>query len=216
MSADILNTSIEYLKGVGPRRGELLRQEAGIFSFGDLLEFYPFRYVDRSRFYKVSEVLEDYPYVQLRGFISDVELHGQKRATRMTATFTDDSGSLELVWFNGIKWLKNAYKPNVEYIVFGKPSLFNRRFNIVHPEVEPVSPGAINQESAMQPVYNSSEKLRAQGLDSRGIGKLMRTLLPLVIDHVNETLPPHLLEAIRLPDRKTTLSDIHFPSGPTA
>ena len=216
MSVDILKTSIEYLKGVGPRRGELLRQEAGIFSFGDLLEFYPFRYVDRSRFYKVSEVLEDYPYVQLRGFISDVELHGQKRATRMTATFTDDSGSLELVWFNGIKWLKNAYKPNVEYIVFGKPSLFNRRFNIVHPEVEPVSPGAINQESAMQPVYNSSEKLRAQGLDSRGIGKLMRTLLPLVIDHVNETLPPHLLEAIRLPDRKTTLSDIHFPSGPNA
>lgn len=214
MSQEYLKTSIEYLKGVGPKRGELLRKEAQVFTFGDLLEFFPFRYVDRSRFYKISEISEDLPYVQLRGFIANVELHGHKRATRMTATLRDETGTLELVWFQGIKWLKSTFKPNVEYIVFGKPSLFNRSYNIVHPEVEPVTPGAINQESAMQPVYNSSEKLKSQGLDSRGIAKLMRTLLPLAIDHVRETLPPEMLAAIKLPDRKTTLLHIHFPPDP--
>jgi ATP-dependent DNA helicase RecG len=216
MSQEYLKTSIEYLKGVGPKRGELLRKEAEIFTFGDLLEFFPFRYVDRSKFHKISEVSEDLPYVQLRGYISDIELHGQRRTTRMTAEFSDGTGKLELVWFNGFKWLKNVFKPNIEYVVFGKPTLFGRRFNIVHPEVEPVTPGAINQESAMQPVYNSSEKLRSQGLDSRGISKLMRTLLPLAIDHVRETLPAAMLEAIKLPDRKATLSHIHFPPNPLA
>jgi ATP-dependent DNA helicase RecG len=216
MSQEYLKTSIEYLKGVGPKRGELLRKEAEIFTFGDLLEFFPFRYVDRSKFHKISEVNEDLPYVQLRGYISDIELHGQRRTTRMTADFSDGTGKLELVWFNGFKWLKNVFKPNIEYVVFGKPTLFGRRYNIVHPEVEPVTPGAINQESAMQPVYNSSEKLRSHGLDSRGISKLMSTLLPLAIDHVGETLPAAMLEAIKLPDRKTTLSHIHFPPNSLA
>lgn len=216
MIQEYLKTSIEYLKGVGPKRGDLLRKEAEVFTFGDLLEFFPFRYVDRSKYYKVSEVREDLPYVQIRGYIVDVELHGQKRATRMTATLRDETGTMELVWFQGIKWLKSAFKPNEEYIVFGKPSLFGRRYNIVHPEVEPVTPGAINQESAMQPVYNSSEKLKSQGLDSRGISKLMRTLLPLAIDHVRETLPAEMLSAIKLPDRKTTLLHIHFPPDPLA
>ncbi len=211
---EFLNNSIEYLKGVGPRRGELLRTEAGIFTFGDLLEFFPFRYVDRSKFYKVNEVNEDLPYVQLRGYISDIELHGNRRTTRMSATLGDKTGKIELVWFQGFKWLKNAFKPGVEYIVFGKPSLFGRRYNIVHPEVEPVTPGAISQVSAMQPVYNSSEKLRSHGLDSRGLGKLMQVLLPQAINHIQETLPEALLVSVNLPDRKTAISDIHFPPNP--
>ena len=214
MKPDFLKTPIEYLKGVGPKRGELLRKEAEIFTFGDLLEFYPFRYVDRSKFYKVKEVNDDLPYVQLRGYITDIELHGHRRTTRMTATFSDETGSIELVWFQGFKWLKNAFKPKEEYIVFGKPNLFGRRYNIAHPEVEPVTPGAINQESAMQPVYNSTEKLRSQGLDSKGIGKLMRTLLPQAMEHVRETLPQTMLQAIKLPARQITLSDIHFPPNP--
>lgn len=208
---DFLKNGVEYLKGVGPKRGELLRNEAGIYTFGDLLEFFPFRYVDRSKFFKVKEINEELPYIQLRGFISDIELHGQRRTTRMTATFGDETGQIELVWFQGFKWLKNAFKPDVEYIVFGKPALFGRRYNIVHPEIEGVSPGAISQVSSMQPVYNSSEKLRSQGLDSRGIGKLMQTLLPQAIQHVSETLPEALLQAVKLPDRKTAISDIHFP-----
>lgn len=208
---EFLNSSIEYLKGVGPGRGNLLRTEAGIFTFADLLEFFPFRYVDRSKFYKVNEITEDLPYVQLRGYITDIALHGNRRTTRMSAFLGDETGKIELVWFQGFKWLKNAFKPGVEYIVFGKPSLFGRRFNIVHPEIEPVSPGAISQASAMQPVYNSSEKLRSHGLDSRGFAKLMQVLLPQAINHLQETLPQALLESIQLPDRRTAISHIHFP-----
>jgi ATP-dependent DNA helicase RecG len=214
MSADYLKNPIEFLKGVGPQRAELLNKEAGIYTFGDLLEFFPFRYIDRSKFYKVQEIQPDLAYVQLRGQITHVQLHGQRRTTRMTALFTDDTGSLELVWFNGFKWLKDAYKPGVEYIVFGKPTVFGKKYNIAHPEVEPVTPGAINQQSAMQPVYNSSEKLRSRGLDSKGISKLLRTLLPQARLHIRETLPEYLLNTIKLPGREETLTNIHFPTNP--
>ncbi len=214
MSVDFLKTPVEYLKGVGPQRAELLRKEAGIATFGQLLEFYPFRYIDRSKFYKVNEIDAELPYVQLKGTISGIQLHGNKRTSRMTAVFRDDTGTMDLIWFNGFKWLKDAYKPSVEYIVFGKPAAFGHRFSIAHPEVEPVVPGAINQESAMQPVYNSSEKLRARGLDSKGIGKLLRTLLPLIHNAIPETLPRDLMETTRLPSRQQTLTSIHFPENP--
>ncbi len=212
MNQEYLNTPIEFLKGVGPQRADQLKQEAGIYTFGDLLEFFPFRYIDRSRFYKIREINADMPYVQIRGFISDIELHGHRRTTRMTATLRDETGSMELVWFRGFKWLKNSFKKEVEYIVFGKPALFGRSYNIAHPEVEPVTPGAINQESAMQPVYNSSEKLRARGLDSKGIGRLLKTLLPQAKAHIRETLPEEVLKPLRLPGRKEALTNIHFPS----
>jgi ATP-dependent DNA helicase RecG len=206
-----LDTSIEFLKGVGPQRAAVLRDEAGIHTFGDLLEFYPFRYIDRSRFHSIREIRDDMPYVQLRGFISDIELHGQKRTSRMTARLTDTTGSMELVWFRGFKWLKGQFKPGVEYIVFGKPVLFNRSFNIAHPEVEPLTPGALNQSSAMQPVYNSTEKLRAKGLDSRGIGRLMKVLLPLAEKHIREFMPADILNALGLPGRQEAMIHIHFP-----
>jgi ATP-dependent DNA helicase RecG len=206
-----LDTSIEFLKGVGPQRAAVLRDEAGIHTFGDLLEFYPFRYIDRSRFHSIREIRDDMPYVQLRGFISDIELHGQKRTSRMTARLTDTTGSMELVWFRGFKWLKGQFKPGVEYIVFGKPVLFNRSFNIAHPEVEPLTPGALNQSSAMQPVYNSTEKLRAKGLDSRGIGRLMKVLLPLAEKHIREFMPADILNTLGLPGRQEAMIHIHFP-----
>lgn len=212
MSGQFLDTPIEFLKGVGPKRAALLREEAGISTFGDLLEHYPFRYIDRSRFYKISEIRDDMPYVQIRGTISGIQLHGPRRTTRMTALLSDDTGSLELVWFRGFRWLKDRFKPGEEYIVFGKPALFGRRYNMAHPEVEPVTPGALSQGPAMQAVYNSTEKLRLHGLDSRGTGRLLRTLLPQALPHIRETLPDPILEALRLPSRKQTLSDIHFPS----
>jgi len=213
MIQDLLNTPIEFLKGVGPKRAELLKKEAGIFVFSDLLEFFPFRYVDRSKFYSASQIEADMPYVQLRGFIKGMELHGVPRTTRITATFLDSTGRIQLVWFNGLRWIKNAFDPKVEYIVFGKPSLFNNKINIVHPEVEPVTPGALNQQSAMQAVYNSSEKLKQQGLDSRGISKLLRVLLPQISDVIPETLPDNLLQGMRLPARKLAFQHIHFPSS---
>ncbi len=209
---DYLDTPIEFLKGVGPKRAELLRKELDIHSFRDLLTFFPFRYIDRSRFYTIGEIRDQMPYVQVRGMISDVRLHGKHRTTRMTATLSDSTGQMELVWFRGFKWLKDRFKPGVEYIVFGKPTLFGKRFNIAHPEVEPVTPGAINQGSAMQPVYNSTEKLGSMGLDSRGIAKLVKNLLVVVKDHLAETLPPGILSSLRLPAREEALLHIHFPA----
>ena len=126
-----LESSIEYLKGVGPNRGDLLKKELGIFTFGDLLQYYPFRYVDRSRFYKVNEVTEDIAYVQLKGTITRITSVGEKRTTRLIANFKDETGSIELVWFQSIKWMREALKAGTIYIVFGKPTVFNGKFNIV-------------------------------------------------------------------------------------
>ncbi len=193
-------------------RAALLRKEAGVSTFADLLTLYPFRYIDRSKFYKIKEVSGEMPYVQIRGTISGIKLHGERRTTRMTALLSDDTGELELVWFRGFKWLKDQFKPGVEYLVFGKPTLFGRRINIAHPEVEQVTPVALNQLSSMQAVYNSSEQLRAKGLDSKGIGRLVKTLLPLALPHIGETLPKTVLQALRLPGRQDALSAIHFPS----
>jgi ATP-dependent DNA helicase RecG len=214
MASDILSTPIEYLKGVGPQRAELLKKELGIFVFSDLLYFYPFRYIDRSRFYTISEVNEDMPYVQLKGYINNIELHGARRTTRMTATFTDQSGhSLELIWFNGFKWLKNSFKSGQEYIVFGKPTRFGRKLNIAHPETEPVSPAALNQQSGMQAVYSSTEKLKSRGLDSKGISKLIKTLLPQIQEYINESIPQTLREEIKLLGLRQSLVNIHFPEN---
>ncbi|MFO7873865.1 MAG: ATP-dependent DNA helicase RecG [Bacteroidales bacterium] len=211
---DFLETPIEFLKGVGPKRADLLKRELEIFTFNDLLTLFPFRYIDRSRFHQIRDITEDLPYVQIRGKISGIELHGHRRTTRMTAFLSDGTGIVELVWFRGFQWLKDRFKPGVEYIVFGKPQIFGGRYNIAHPEVEPVTPGAINQQSTMQPVYPSTEKLRSRGLDSKGIGKLLKTLLPQARSHIRETLPAHLLEPLRLLPRDETLTNIHFPEDP--
>ena len=126
----ILDTSIEYLKGVGPKRANLLKKEIGVHTFGDLLQYFPFRYIDKSRIHKISEIDSDLPYVQLKGTISHLKVLGKPRAQRLTAILTDHSGSLELVWFKGFKCLEGKFKPGVEYIVFGKPTLFNNKYNI--------------------------------------------------------------------------------------
>ena len=211
MSLDILETSIEFLKGVGPQRAELLKKEAEIFFFKDLLHFYPFRYIDRSKFYSIKEINEELPYIQLRGFISNIELHGVKRANRMTAVFSDNSGSLELVWFKGFRWLKDVFKPGVEYIVFGKPTRFGNKINIAHPEVEVANEESLSRLSALQPVYSSTEKLKSKGLDSKGINKLVWNLIPKVEKHISETLNEDIIGTLKLPSRKETLVNIHFP-----
>ncbi|MFP4288791.1 MAG: ATP-dependent DNA helicase RecG [Bacteroidales bacterium] len=216
MSVDILKTPIEYLKGVGPQRAELLKKEIEVFCFEDLLHFYPFRYIDRSRFYLISEINENMPFVQIRGTISNIQLHGNKRTTRMTATLTDEHRNiLELVWFKGFQWLKNKFQPGQEYIVFGKPSRFGSKLNIAHPETEAATPGSISQQSSMQPVYNSTEKLKTRGLDSKGIHNLMKNLIPQIKDVISENLPPYLTDQIKLLNRKQTLVNVHFPENAT-
>lgn len=213
MPADFLSTPIEYLKGVGPQRAELLRKELNIFTFGDLLFAFPFRYVDRSRFHTINQINPEMPYIQMKGRISNVKIHGEKRATRMTAMFYDSTGQLELVWFNGIRFLKDAFKPGVEYVVFGKPTVFNARYNIVHPEVEPASPDNLAVSSEMHPVYNSSEKLKSRGLDSKGISKIVKNLLPGIKGAINETLPQELIQNLKLISREEALFHIHFPQS---
>ena len=207
-----LDTPIEYLKGVGPLRAEVLRKELNIFFFGDLLRHYPFRYVDRSRFHTVASVQEDMPYIQLKGRISKVTLHGGKRPTRMTAMLTDATGSMELVWFQGIRWVKDALKPETDYIVFGKPGFFNGRFNIIHPELEIAAEARIEQGPSLTGVYSTTEKCKSKGLDSKGLLKLIRVLLAQLPDPVRESLPASVIMGNRLLSRRESWMNVHLPA----
>jgi ATP-dependent DNA helicase RecG len=209
----ISETPIEYLKGVGPQRAEMLKKELGIFTFGDLVGYYPFRYVDRSKFFKVSEISGDLAYVQLKGNIDKIEMIGGKRIVRMTARFSDDSGSLELVWFNGFKWLKDKFRAGQQYVVFGKPTWFNGKYNITHPEVELPSEENAPIVFKLQAFYNSSEKLKSRGLDSKGISKLQKTLLASLRGNIHETLSEEIIGNLKLITREDALMNIHFPAS---
>ncbi|GAB4135127.1 MAG: ATP-dependent DNA helicase RecG [Bacteroidia bacterium] len=214
MPDSFLDTPVEFLKGVGPERATLLRTEFDIHTFGDLLRWYPYRYVDRSRFYTAHEVNADMPYIQLRGQILQVQITGQKKAQRMTALLTDKTGSIELVWFQGLKWLTGKFQPGKEYIVFGKPTVYNGKINIAHPEVEEVNEESLKRTNGLQPMYSSSEKSKKKGLDSKGIMKLMKTLVPLMAGKIPEYLPQSVTQKLRMLSREETLRQIHFPTDP--
>lgn len=214
MTGTFLETPIEYLKGVGPERGKLLRNELNITCFGDLLSYFPFRYVDRTKFHKTNELDADMPYVQLRGKIISMEVVGKNRAQRMVANFKDDSGIIELVWFQGIKWLKNSIKPGIEYVVFGKPTVFNGKFNIAHPEVDEVNEENLKLQSSLQAMYNSSDKLKTRSLDSRGISKLVRAVLQSGTGKIPENLPTDIISHQRFISRETAFYQIHLPANP--
>jgi ATP-dependent DNA helicase RecG len=205
---------IEYLKGVGPQRGEVLRSELNIANFGDLLSHFPFRYIDRSRFYLISEIKEDLPYIQLKGKISRITAHGIKRTTRMTAILTDEQGNnLELVWFQGIKWVKTFLKTETVYIVFGKPTYFNGKPNIVHPEVEELSLAEKFSGPTLTGVYSTTEKCKALSLDSKAFVKLMKSLISGIPSYVNETLTPEILTEMQLISLRDSMVNIHFPAN---
>ena len=214
MANNLLDTPIEYLKGVGPERAKLLKQEFDIHSFGDLLRWYPYRYVDRTRFYKTNEISGDLLYVQLRGQILSLKSSGHSKGARMTAQFVDDAGSVELIWFAGLKWLQGKYKPGQEYVVFGKPTVYNGKINIAHPETEEITDENLKRTSALQPMYSSSERSKMKGLDSKGIMKLQKTVSLLVESKIPETLPEKIIENLKLLSREETLKQIHFPSNP--
>ncbi len=215
MSSTFLNTPIEYLKNVGPQKAEVLKKELHIFRYSDLLTFYPFRYVDRTKFYKIKDINEDLPYVQLRGRIVNTKTIGTKRSQRFVATFADETGKLELVWFQGAKWIAEKIKPHFshEFIVFGKPTIFGGHFNISHPEIEPVSEENTTLASALQAVYNSTEKLKTKGLDTRGIARLQKTVCSLIRNNIPETLSKTILERFHLLSREEALKQIHFPQN---
>ncbi|MDG1933620.1 MAG: ATP-dependent DNA helicase RecG [Flavobacteriales bacterium] len=206
----ILENPIEYLKGVGPTRAELFKKELNIYTYSDLLHHFPFRYIDKSLIYNISDLSEDLPYIQLRGKIIKFEEKGKFKSKRLIAHFQDDTGIIELVWFKGARWVKSGVKLNSDYIVFGKPSAFNNKFNIVHPELDLLDDN-VNFSPGLQAVYHSTELLNAKGLSSRTISKLVVTLLPHISNNLEENLSPDLIAKLNLPSREKAFNDIHCP-----
>jgi ATP-dependent DNA helicase RecG len=211
----LLENKIEFLKGVGPKRALLLNKELNIFTFDDLLNYFPFRYIDKSRIYKATEIDNDNVYYQLAGTVDQIKQIGNGHAGRITARFNDDSGSIELVWFKGLKWIKTRFEPGKKYIVFGKASVFSNRFNFVHPEIEDYNPEDFTQGESLQGVYNSTEKMKNQGLGTRQIAKLIKTLLFSVHETIGEVFPTYLIDQEKLMSRKDAYWNIHLPADST-
>ena len=211
---EFLETPIEYLKGVGQLRAELLRNELSISTFGDLLTFFPFRYVDRTRFQKISEIKDESTYYQIRARIAQVQLVGSPHHQRLIATARDESGEIELVWFQGTNWILDKLKGRPEYVIFGKPTLFNGRYNIPHPELELPARESLPVSETIRPIYNSTEKLKSKGLDYKRIARLIKTLL--LHDHfsIAENLTPDLIHRLHLISRQEAYLNIHFPQSP--
>ena len=210
---NIFDTPIEYIKGVGPQRGESLKKELKLFTLNDLIGYFPFRYIDRTKFYTTQEISDELPFVQLKGYIKSFQTLGEGNAKRMSAIFKDESGSVELVWFKGLKWIEKTYFVNTPYIVFGKASKFGTKFNIVHPEIEVFSPENVSLLGSLQPVYNSTELLKNRGLDSRGISKIIKSALAMLPQKMEETLSIEVLERLKFVDRLFAIQQIHFPTN---
>ena len=213
MDSQLLNTKIEFLKGVGPQRAELLKKELNIFTFGDLLQHFPFRYIDKSKIYQIAEITSTAAYIQLQGKITSIQVVGQKRGKRMVATFQDETGTIELVWFKGIKWLQNSIKKNVQYVVYGKPTLYRNKLNITHPELDEVEQSLIANQVTLEAVYSTTEKLTANGLHSKGIYKLQKNLVAQIQNEITETLPPYLVERLKLLNKESALINVHIPQN---
>ena len=199
---------------MGPQRAALLGKELKIFTFGDLLQHYPFRYEDRTRFYTVKEVTEDMPYVQIRGKLLGLEVVGGGFKKRLVGRFSDHTGMIELVWFQGIPWVVRKIKPGLEYVVFGKANRFGKILSIAHPEIEPVSERS-EKGGHLQPVYPLSEKLRSHYIDSKFISKLQHGIVRLAQPHIRETLPEALRLKLKLTVKKDAVIAIHFPEDVT-
>jgi len=208
-----LQQDIQFLPGVGPKRAELLREELRIHTFEDLLTHYPFRYVDRSRFYRISEVTSDLPNIQIKGEITGYATVGKGKGKRLVADFTDGTGHLQLVWFKGAKWIPENYPPGKELVVFGKPTVYQRRLNVVHPELE--DPDKKHEVSSrLQAVYSTTEKLKDHYVTSKAVSKLMANLIKGLPSRFEESLPAWLLQKLNLVNLDTAIRQIHFPDAP--
>jgi ATP-dependent DNA helicase RecG len=211
---DILQTPIEYLKGVGPSRGEMLRKELSIHRYGDLLTLFPNRYIDRTRYYKINELQAGNTEVQIVGKIIHIKTVEQKKGRgRLVATFVDDTGEMELVWFQGQKWIRESLKLNAIYVAFGKVASFSNVYNMAHPELELLEEHKQSLRSAMQPVYPSTEKLTQRGVSNRTINKMMQQLFAETQARFTETLPSYLLDELKLIPKNAALFNIHFPKS---
>jgi len=206
-------TPIDYLKGVGPNRAELLKKELGIHTFQDLLNLFPNRYLDRTQFYKINQLQRNSSDVQIIGKITHIKMVEQKRGKRLAATFNDENGKMELVWFKGHKWIKENLKLNVAYVIFGKTNWYNGTFSMPHPEMELFSDYEKSLRPAMQPVYPSTEKLTARGITNRVVNTLMQQLFLEAKNNFSETLSKPLLKDLKLLPKNEALLNIHFPQN---
>lgn len=211
---NLLETPIEYLKGVGPQRGDLLRKELGIHKYVDLLNLFPNRYIDRTRYYKINELQNSNSEVQIVGKIINIKTVEQgKGKSRLVATFVDETGQMELVWFQGQKWIRESLKINVPYVIFGKVSQFGATYNMAHPEMELLEEHKASLRSAMQPVYPSTEKLANKGISNKVINKMMQQLFVETQALFSENLPNYLLDELKLIPKNAALFNIHFPKS---
>ncbi len=215
MSNNLLQTPIEYLKGVGPQRGELLRKEVGIHKYEDLLNFYPNRYIDRTRYYKINELNNNVAEVQIIGKIINIKtVEFGKAKKRLVAVFVDETGQIELTWFQGHKWIRDTLKLNTPYVIFGKVTNFNGQYNMAHPEMELLNEHEQSLRSAMQPVYPSTETLTNRGISNRVVNKMMQQVFLETQAKFAETLPQYLIEELKLIPKNAALFNIHFPKSP--
>ena len=210
---DLTTRDIKYLQGVGPQRATMLNKELNIFSLRDLLYYFPYKYVDRSRLYYIHEIDGNMPYIQLKGQILSFETIGEGRQRRLVAHFSDGTGVVDLVWFQGIKYLMGKYKVHEEYIVFGKPTVFNGRINIAHPDIDPAKDLTLSA-MGLQPYYHTTEKMKRAGLNSHALEKLMTNAFALLQEELPETLSPKVVSENHLISLDEALHNIHFPQNP--
>ena len=211
--SDFLQQEIKFLTGVGPKRAELLNKELRIYTFEDLLYYFPYKYIDRSKFYQIRDLKPELPHIQLKGKILGFEQIGGGRKKRLVAYFTDGTGTIELVWFKGLSYIQKSLELNKEYIVFGKPGYFGGKYNIIHPEVEA---GIKNQyviQAKLQAHYSTTEKLKKNYLPSKAIARLVNNLLLQVKDKIKETLPAFLIKKYKLISLQDALFNIHYPQN---
>ena len=213
MNINLFQTPIDYLKGVGPNRADLLKKELGVYTFQDLVNLFPNRYLDRTQFYNIDQLERTSADIQIIGKITHIKTVDQKRGKRLIAYFQDDSGKMELVWFKGHKWIKENLKLNIPYVIFGKTNWYNGVFSMPHPEMELLTEYEKNLHPVMQPVYPSTEKLIARGLSNRVLNSMMQQLFLETKKSISETLPNNILESLKLITKKEALLNIHFPQN---
>ena len=211
-------TPIEYLKGVGLNRAEVLKKELQIATFEDLLRHFPYKYIDRTRFYKIREIEPELPHVQVIVRLTSKEILGERHTKRLVFQAQDDTGVMELVWFQGIKWIEKNLVPGKAYIIFGKPGFFNGKAQMAHPEIELYAPEILQRKGnlTLQPAYNSTEKLKQFTLDSKGIQKLVALLLEQFAKDIHENLPLYIINRFKLISRAEAYRNIHFPEDAAA
>ncbi len=212
---EFLSTPIAYLKGIGPAKAELLQKELALFTFHDLLFHFPYRHIDRSKVYKIAELTVDMPYIQVKGSLSNLRTLGSKGTERLVAELRDETGMIELVWFQGHKWIKESLKANKNYLAFGKPNAFNNQINIVHPNLDDPEDAANKKYLHIMPLYHCTERMKARGIDSKALMKWINTLLLDPRLQLDETLSKEIITEYQLMGKMQAMQQVHFPMNLT-